>query len=204
MSLAFVEGFSLSFGLILAIGAQNAFVIRQGLLRSNTFLVCLICALSDAILIYVGVFGVGAWLNSKQAAQVMMTMFAIAFLLVYGVLRVRSAIHPKGLVIDMEIPDVSKVSLVLTTLAFTWLNPHVYLDTLVLIGGASSGYSGVGRNAFALGAASASFLFFFSLGYGAQFFSERLRHPQSWRIIDSLIALLMFLIALSLTLNLLR
>ena len=187
---AFLEGFALSFGLIVAIGAQNAFVIRQGLLRSHLFLVCSICAVSDATLIILGVYGFGSWLSSFEDAKLFMTCFAALFIFIYGCLRVKSALNPQALIIDMT--TTSTGSIALTTLAFTWLNPHVYLDTILLIGGASTRYLGAERNFFAMGAAFASLTFFFSLGYGARSLSTHLSQPRTWKIIDGSIAVLMF------------
>ena len=189
---AFLEGFALSFGLILAIGAQNAFVIRQGLLRSHLFLVCFICAVSDATLIFLGVYGFGSWLSSDEGAKLVVTCFAALFMFIYGCLRVKSALNPEALQIDTT--TTSTGSIALTTLAFTWLNPHVYLDTILLIGGASTRYLGTERNLFAVGAAFASFIFFFSLGYGARSLSNHLSQPRMWKFIDGSIAVLMFVL----------
>jgi L-lysine exporter family protein LysE/ArgO len=189
---AFLEGFALSFGLIVAIGAQNAFVIRQGLLRSHLFLVCLICAFSDATLIFLGVYGFGSWLSTVENAKLMMTCFAALFIFIYGCLRVKSALNPEALNIDTT--TTSTGSIALTTLAFTWLNPHVYLDTILLIGGASTRYLGTERDFFAVGAAFASFTFFFSLGYGARSLSTHLSQPRTWKFIDATIAVLMFVL----------
>ncbi len=189
-----VEGFALSLGLIVAIGAQNAFVLRQGLLRSHVFVVCLICAISDALLIAAGVLGVGAWLAEFEEGAFWISMAAVAFLVVYGILRVRSALNPEGLTLsEQESGTLGKVAA--TTLAFTWLNPHVYLDTLVLLGSASSRYEGAEREIFGIGAALASFIFFFSLGYGARLLSPIMENPNAWRYIDGGIAILMFAIA---------
>jgi len=189
---AFLEGFALSFGLILAIGAQNAFVIRQGLLRSHLFLVCLICAVSDATLIFLGVYGFGSWLSTVENAKLVMTCIAALFIFIYGCLRVKSALNPEALNIDTT--TTSTGSIALTTLAFTWLNPHVYLDTILLIGGASTRYLGNERDFFAVGAAFASFTFFFSLGYGARSLSTHLSLPRTWKFIDGTIAVLMFVL----------
>ncbi len=189
---AFLEGFALSFGLILAIGAQNAFVIRQGLLRSHLFLVCLICAVSDATLIFLGVYGFGSWLSTVENAKLVMTCIAALFIFIYGCLRVKSALNPEALNIDTT--TTSTGSIALTTLAFTWLNPHVYLDTILLIGGASTRYLGNERDFFAVGAAFASFTFFFSLGYGARSLSTHLSQPRTWKFIDGTIAVLMFVL----------
>ena len=197
-----LEGFAISLGLIVAIGAQNAFVLRQGLIRSHIFVVCCICAISDATLIAAGVLGVGAWLAEYEQGAFWISMAAIAFLVVYGTLRVKSALDPQAMSIS-ESGEQNLSTVVFTTLAFTWLNPHVYLDTLVLLGSASSRYDGPEREFFGIGAALASFIFFFSLGYGARLLSPFMENPKAWRFIDGGIAIVMFTIAFSIALPLL-
>ncbi len=189
-----IEGFALSMGLILAIGPQNIFVVRQGLLRAHIFVVCLICSLSDALLIIVGVLGLGSILASIEGADLLISVAAALFITGYGILRVRSSMNPVG----MSISDDSAQGLgatILTLLAFTFLNPHVYLDTVLLIGGASSRFSTDERFTFAVGASLASFLFFFTLGYGARRLSSVLEKPEAWKFIDMGIACVMFAIA---------
>ncbi len=197
-----LEGFAISLGLIVAIGAQNAFVLRQGLIRSHIFVVCCICAISDATLIAAGVLGVGAWLAEYEQGAFWISMAAIAFLVVYGILRVKSALDPQAMSIS-ESGEDNLSTVVFTTLAFTWLNPHVYLDTLVLLGSASSRYDGPEREFFGIGAALASFIFFFSLGYGARLLSPFMENPKAWRYIDGGIAIVMFTIAFTIALPLL-
>ena len=197
-----LEGFAISLGLIVAIGAQNAFVLRQGLIRSHIFVVCCICAISDATLFAAGVLGVGAWLAEYEQGAFWISMAAIAFLVVYGILRVKSALDPQAMSIS-ESGEDNLSTVVFTTLAFTWLNPHVYLDTLVLLGSASSRYDGPEREFFGIGAALASFIFFFSLGYGARLLSPLMENPKAWRYIDGGIAIVMFAIAFSIALPLL-
>ena len=197
-----LEGFAISLGLIVAIGAQNAFVLRQGLIRSHIFVVCCICAISDATLIAAGVLGVGAWLAEYEQGAFWISMAAIAFLVVYGILRVKSALDPQAMSIS-ESGEDNLATVVFTTLAFTWLNPHVYLDTLVLLGSASSRYDGPEREFFGIGAALASFIFFFSLGYGARLLSPFMENPKAWRYIDGGIAIVMFTIVLTIALPLL-
>ena len=197
-----LEGFAISLGLIVAIGAQNAFVLRQGLIRSHIFVVCCICAISDATLIAAGVLGVGAWLAEYEQGAFWISMAAIAFLVVYGILRVKSALEPQAMSIS-ESGEQNLSTVVFTTLAFTWLNPHVYLDTLVFLGSASSRYDGPEREFFGIGAALASFIFFFSLGYGARLLSPLMENPKAWRYIDGGIAIVMFTIAFSIALPLL-
>ena len=189
-----LEGFALSMGLILALGPQNAFVMRQGLMRSHVFATCLICSLSDAILIGIGILGIGAILSVMEGAEVWISMGAAAFLTGYGILRVRSSNNPAGISIEGEV-DGDLFSTLGAALAFKFLNPHVYFDTLLLIGGASSRYLVDEKLAFGIGAVMASFTFFFSLGYGAKNLSGILNKPEAWRIIDLGIACMMFIIA---------
>ncbi len=189
-----IEGFALSMGLILAIGPQNIFVLRQGLLRSHVFAVCLVCSLSDALLISAGVLGLGSFLAGVEGAELLISVAAALFIAGYGVLRVRSSMDPVGMSVGEE-EALGLGPTIGTALAFTFLNPHVYLDTVLLIGGASSRYASDDRVAFAVGASLASFLFFFALGYGARRLSSVLDRPESWRVIDMGIACVMFAIA---------
>ena len=197
-----IEGFALSMGLILAIGPQNIFVLRQGLLRSHVFAVCLVCSLSDALLISAGVLGLGSFLAGVEGAELLISVAAALFIAGYGVLRVRSSMDPVGMSVGEE-ESLGLGPTIGTALAFTFLNPHVYLDTVLLIGGASSRYASDDRVAFAVGASLASFLFFFALGYGARRLSSVLDRPESWRVIDMGIACVMFAIAGAIALPLL-
>lgn len=192
--LAGVAGFALSMGLILAIGPQNIFVLRQGLLRSHVFAVCLVCSLADALLIAVGVLGLGAYLSGVEGAEFWISMAAALFIAGYGAMRVRSSMDPSGMSIGEE-DGADLLPTLGTAMAFTFLNPHVYLDTVILIGSASSRYATDERASFAIGAMLASFLFFFALGYGARRLSSLLESPESWRVIDRGIACVMFVIA---------
>ncbi|MEY4966711.1 MAG: Arginine exporter protein ArgO [Pseudomonadota bacterium] len=200
MTTAFIPGFLLGLSLILAIGAQNAFVLRQGLRREHVFAVCAVCAGSDAILIAAGVAGFGILVTAVPWLAPMMRFGGAAFLLAYGIRsllaawRNSSALDPSA--------DVRKSlgATLATCLAFTWLNPHVYLDTLVLLGSISAGYGGQ-RTAFALGAMLASFLFFFSLGYGARLLRPLFANPKAWRVLDAIIGVTMLLLALKLALD---
>ncbi len=189
-----LEGFALSIGLILALGPQNVFVKRQGLMRSHVFAVCLACSVFDALLITAGVLGVGSILAGIEGAEFMIAIGASIFLISYGLLRIKSAISPVGMSTVGE-GESDLAPTIAAAAAFTFLNPHVYVDTLLLIGGTSSRYLGDDRLAFGIGAATASFVFFFSLGYGARSLSEVLNKPKAWRYIDLSIACIMFIIA---------
>jgi L-lysine exporter family protein LysE/ArgO len=189
-----LEGFALSIGLILALGPQNVFVMRQGLMRSHVFAVCLACSLFDALLITAGVLGVGSILAGIEGAEFTIAIGASMFLISYGLLRIKSAMSPVGMATEGE-GESDLAPTIAAAAAFTFLNPHVYVDTLLLIGGTSSRYLGDERVAFGIGAATASFVFFFSLGYGARSLSEVLNKPKAWKYIDLSIACIMFVIA---------
>ncbi len=193
MSSAFLPGFFLGFSLILAIGAQNAFVLRQGLRRQHVFWTCLTCALSDAVLIAAGVAGFGHLAMLAPWLDLAMRLGGAAFLICYGGLALRNAWRG-GAALHAGGGDGSTLlATLLSVLAFTWLNPHVYLDTVVLIGSISAQYSD--RLAFGLGAVCASFTFFFGLGYGARLLAPFFGRPRAWQVLDGLIGLTMWAIA---------
>ena len=187
-----ISGFALGFSLILAIGAQNAFVLRQGLLRQHVFALCLTCALSDAILIATGVAGFGALAQQVPWLEGVMRFGGATFLIFYGLRNMISAVRG-GTSMPDETGTDSLSKVLLTCLTLTWLNPHVYLDTVVLLGSVSSRYENM--YAFAFGAMSASFVFFFALGYGARILDPLFRKPRSWQIFDVIIGLIMWAIA---------
>ncbi|WP_425098640.1 LysE/ArgO family amino acid transporter [Tropicibacter sp. S64] len=189
---AALAGFALGLSLILAIGAQNAFVLRQGLRRAHVLPVVLVCALSDALLIAAGVAGFGALTKAIPGLETAMRLFGAAFLIWYGARTLRAAW--KGGEALTAGPEAGSLrTAILTCLAFTWLNPHVYLDTVVLLGAVSAQYDD--RLSFALGAMTASFAFFFALGYGARLLAPLFARPQAWRILDLIIGLTMWAIA---------
>ena len=197
MTLAFLTGFALGFSLILAIGAQNAFVLRQGIRRAHVFPVALTCALSDAILIAVGVTGFGVLVERLPWLETVATLGGAAFLVVYGILSMRSALTGSGALKAADGDPGPLLPTILVCLALTWGNPHVYLDTLILIGSVASGYDGQ-RLAFGVGAATSSFVFFFGLAYGARFLAPMFANPTAWRVLDAGVAFLMWAIAISL------
>ncbi|QDL93743.1 amino acid transporter [Paroceanicella profunda] len=196
-----LSGFLTGGSLILAIGAQNAFVLRQGLLRAHVFQVCLACAVSDAVLIAAGVAGFGAVVEALPLLPAVMRWAGAAFLAVYGALRFRAALHPQVLEAGGGPPAPLGPTLI-TCLTLTWANPHVYLDTFGLIGAVSTAYTGLAaKTAFGLGATAASFAFFFGLGYGARLLAPLMRRPASWRVLDILIGAVMWAIAAQLLLG---
>ena len=194
---AFLTGFILGFSLILAIGAQNSFVLRQGLIGRHVFIVALFCSLSDALLISIGVAGISIFLNN-YIDLVSDWLFGISaiWLAGYGLLRLRDAVKGKSALIA----ENSSVNGLVSTLSFlsvlTFANPHVYLDTVVLIGSVSQQFPGNTKLAYVLGASLASFVFFFSLAYGAKFLSPIMQRPIAWRLLDSFIAFVMFTLAI--------
>jgi L-lysine exporter family protein LysE/ArgO len=192
-----LAGFFLGGGLIVAIGAQNAFVIRQGVLKAHVFWVCLFCALCDALLIFAGVFGLGALIKAVPMFVPVMTYGGAAFLIWYGIKALRRALSPTGLGASGEAAGTLKSAL-LACAGFTLLNPHVYLDTVILVGSVANSRPQGQQLPFATGAALASFIWFFGLGYGAKALGPWLGQPRVWRAIDFCIAAIMFLIAFKL------
>ncbi|MFZ2963996.1 MAG: LysE/ArgO family amino acid transporter [Rhodoglobus sp.] len=198
--LAAIAGLGLGLSLIVAIGAQNAFVLRQGLRREHIVAVILICALSDAALIALGIAGAG-WVFERLPWLVEVVRWAGAvFLLGYGALAARRAIRPQTLAAASEAPAAgSLLATAGTTLALTWLNPHVYLDTVVLLGSVASTHGEL-RWAFAAGAMLGSALWFTALGLGARLLAPVFARPAAWRVLDGAIAVVMVVLAVSLVL----
>ena len=194
---AFLTGFFLGFSLILAIGAQNSFVLRQGLIGRHVFTVALFCSLSDAILISVGVAGISIFLDNyiDLASDWLFSISAI-WLTVYGLIRLRDAVKGKSALVIESVSTNGLISTLSTLMILTFANPHVYLDTVVLIGSVSQQFPGNIKVAYVLGASLASFVFFFSLAYGAKFLSPIMQKPVSWQLLDGFIALVMFSLAI--------
>lgn len=199
MFVPFITGFAIGGSLIVAIGAQNAFVLRQGIKREHVFAVSLFCALADATLIALGVAGLGFLINKVPGLITGVTIFGIVFLLAYGVMAARRALRPTAMSVGQGAPLSLKAALSACA-AFTFLNPHVYLDTVILVGSLAAGYVGQERWAYGIGAASASFVWFFGLGYGARVLTPLFAKPVAWRILDAIIACVMGMIALKLAL----
>ncbi|WEX07656.1 LysE family transporter [Chelativorans sp. AA-79] len=187
---AFLAGLLLGGSLIVAIGAQNAFILRQGLLRQHVFILCLICALSDAVLITAGVAGLGTLVARSPVLITAVTLGGAVFLFAYAFFAFRRAFHPDALKAAGS-GQVTLKAAIGACLAFTFLNPHVYLDTVLLVGSLSGAYVGAARASYAAGAVSASFLWFFGLGYGARLLQPIFARPQAWRVLDTLIGLVM-------------
>ena len=213
---AVLTGLATGFGLIIAIGAQNTFVLRLGISGpARTILVVVaICAVSDAILIFAGVLGIGVLVEQVPIALVILRFLGAGFLIVYGIMAGRRALRPKSLTIEtpptggqapastggvdtLTMAQPKLRTAVLTALAFTWLNPHVYLDTLVFLGSIAN-QQGDLRWVWAGGAIAASFIWFFALGFGARFLRPIFARPVAWRILDSAIAVFMIGLGLKL------
>ena len=194
---AFLKGFGVGAGLIIAIGAQNAFVLSQGVRRSYPLLIALICWFCDCVLITAGVAGLGKIISTHPGWMRLTAWGGAAFLIVYGFRSLRSALAGGHLETNGGSLATTREA-VLTTLAVTLLNPHVYLDTVVLLGSLSGQFVGTGRYAFAAGAIFASLAWFLSLSLGARLLAPLFRKRIAWRILDSLVCLTMWGIAVSL------
>lgn len=189
-----VAGFVTGLGLIIAIGAQNAFVLRQGIRREHIGLVVLVCALADLMLIAVGTAGVGALVSQHPTLLTVVRWLGAAYLLWFAYRSARSALKPASLSIDAP---ASRGSVLTTALALTFLNPHVYLDTVLLLGTIAATH-GTDRWWFALGAGLGSIVWFTALGLGARALAGPLSTPATWRVIDGLVAVVMVTLAVRL------
>lgn len=192
-----LEGFLLGASLIIAIGAQNAFVLRQGLARRHVFPITTFCFLADALLIAAGVAGLGTLVQAMPKVLFVVTLAGAAFLTVYGAMAIRRAFQTEGLS-AIGAAEMRLGPALATAAALTFLNPHVYLDTVVLLGSLSARHAGEARLAFGLGAMLASCVWFYALGYGARLLAPLFARPVAWRILDIVIGLVMFSIAASL------
>ena len=202
MSPAFPAGFALSLSLILAIGAQNAFVLRQGLRRAHVGAVVAVCCLSEGVLIFAGVAGFGALAEAAPWALSAMRWGGAAFLAVYGLRSLRAALTATEALTAAAATDASGSGLraaLATALMLAWANPHVYLDTVGLIGAVAATH-GPGRWAFGAGALAASCLFFAALGFGARLLAPVFARPRAWRILDAVVGATMLALAVKLAL----
>jgi L-lysine exporter family protein LysE/ArgO len=189
-----LAGFATSLSLIVAIGAQNAFVLRQGLRREHILPVVLTCALSDALLISGGIAGLGALIEGSPTALNIAKYGGAAFLFTYAVIAARRAVHPEAMSPADHAPAALR-SVVLTCLGFTYLNPHVYLDTVVLLGSLANQRGTDGRWLYGVGAVAASFGWFFALGFLARKLGPIFARPRAWQFLDGGIALVMATLA---------
>ncbi len=194
----FITGLLLGGSLIIAIGSQNAFVLKQGLLKSHVFIICFICAFSDAVLISIGTSGVGKIIEKNPEWLNIISWLGAFYLFIFGIMSIRSAFSNQTLEIASTAPSQNTKKIITTVLALTFLNPHVYLDTVLLIGSIASPYTDIDRLYFTLGAISASFIWFFSLGYGARFLIPLFKKSSAWKLLNTIIAFVMWWIAYSL------
>ena len=199
MIAALLTGFFLGLSLIVAIGAQNAFVLRQGVLRQHVFFIALFCSIADTFLIIIGITGISYFFNDflNEYSKI---IFGIAslWLFIYGLLRIRSTFRSNLAIISKNQEPTSLINAISIISIFTFANPHVYLDTMILIGSISQQFQGLNRAYFAFGACSASFVWFFGIAYGAKLLTPIMQKPRHWRIFDSLIGLIMFIISINL------
>ncbi|MDC1046755.1 LysE/ArgO family amino acid transporter [Candidatus Pseudothioglobus singularis] len=196
---AFFTGFFLGLSLIVAIGAQNAFVLRHGILQQHVFYIALFCSISDATLIFLGITGISFFFTNfvDQFSNILFGISSI-WLSCYGIIRLMSVFKSNS-AIDIEKTTVKGLFPTLIALfILTFANPHVYLDTVILIGSIAQQFSGELKVGFAIGACLASFVFFFGLAYGAKLLAPIMQNPNSWRILDGVIAIIMFSIAIKL------
>jgi len=194
--IALIPGFLTGLSLIVAIGAQNAYVIRQGLLRSHVPLVVAVCSISDALLIYLGTGGLGRIVQSNPDLLALIRWFGVCYLTWFGIKSLRSAFKENQLLAKGQ-AESSWKTILASVLALTYLNPHVYLDTVIFVGSIANQFES-NKWYFALGASAASVLWFSSIGFGAHAASRFMSKPIFWRILDSTIALVMFSIAATL------
>ncbi len=194
---ALVTGALTGLSLIVVIGAQNAFVLRQGIRRSHVGVVVAICAVSDLALILAGVAGVGAVVDRAGWLIDVVTWLGVVFLVGYGIASIRRALRPQTLAASGR-AEVTVRAVALQVLALTWLNPHVYLDTVVLLGSIAQSHGPTGRWWFGAGASIGSVVWFTALGFGATRLAPLLARPRAWQVLDLTIGLVMFVIAASL------
>lgn len=193
----FVTGFAMSAALIMAIGAQNLFVLRQGLKREHVGPIVLFCGCADAILIAAGVGGVGALLGAMPRLTLALTLGGAAFLAWYGFKAFQRMMAPEAMTVSTQ-GKLTLGSALGSTAAFTFLNPHVYLDTVLLMGAAGSAHAPALRPVFVAGAATASITWFTALGYGARALTPLFARPAAWKVLDAIVGVVMLTLAASL------
>ena len=195
---AFLKGMGLGGGLIVAIGSQNAYLLRQALKREYVLTCIAICIICDVMLIGAGVAGMGKLIVEAPSLLFWIKVAGAGFLFWYGVRAARSALHPVGMATGSEKTATSRHAVIAAMLAFSLLNPHVYLDTVVLLGSIGGQQPGDGRLYFALGAMLASVIWFCCLGFGARFLIPVFSRPRAWQILDGVIAVVMWVLAVTL------
>lgn len=192
---SFISGFGLQAGLIVAIGAQNIFVLRQGLRREHVAPVVLFCAMADLLLVAAGVAGVGAMLTALPSLTLVLTLGGAMFLFFYGLRALRQALAPAALVVEPRHEAASLSATLGRAATFTLLNPHVYIDTLLLMGAVGGAQPRGGGPFFVAGAGVASAIWFALLGFGARLLAPFFARPAAWRVLDGIIAAIMLALA---------
>lgn len=193
-------GLGAGLALIVAIGAQNAFVLRQGIRGEHVGLVVLVCMISDIVLIGAGILGIGAVITAVPAVVVVIRLAGAAFLLGYAALAAKRAVRPGVLTAGGQQGSLTRKAVLATALTLTWLNPHVYLDTVLLLGTLANQHGEL-RWWFGAGAALGSVAWFSALGYGARFLRPIFARPGAWRVLDGLIAAVMLFLGLKMALG---
>lgn len=193
-----LQGFLLMGSMIVAIGAQNAFVLRQGLQQNHVFWVALVCWLCDVLLCSLGIFGMGLLIQKSPMAMNALALLGAIFLFWYGLNALKRALKPQGMNLIGNAFAMSRQRVLMQTLAVTLLNPHVYLDTVVIVGGIGATLNTEQKLAFLGGGMTMSALWFFGLAYGSRLLLPLFRRPATWRVLDMMIAAVMWLIAWSL------
>lgn len=190
-----IEGFGVGAGLIIAIGSQNAFVLKKGIMKQHVFITALTCSIIDMLLIILGSMGLGTIISKTPILMISATLFGMVFLSMYGIKSFMAVFQSKSLNLEEDKKESTSLKATLITLlAFTLLNPHVYLDTVVLLGSIGARYPIVDRTNFVIGACMASFIWFFGLAYGAGFFSPLFKRDITWKILDFVIGCVMLTI----------
>jgi L-lysine exporter family protein LysE/ArgO len=199
MTEAFLTGFFLGISLIVAIGAQNAYVLRQGILRQYIFYITFFCAIADSLLIAIGVLGISFFLNGfiVEHSKIIFGLSSL-WLFTYGVSRILSSLKSNKIILANNGEAHSLLSAISITAIFTFANPHVYLDTIFLIGSVSQQFEEINRIYFTVGACFSSFIWFFGIGYGAKLLTPIMQKPLHWRILDLLIGIIMITLSLNL------
>lgn len=195
---SFLHGFVVCFGLIVSIGAQNAFLLKQGILKQHVFWIAFICFFCDVVLMTLGVLGLGSIIAQSPISSFMLAIIGAIFLFTYGSRSFIAAYRATGQLLSEQGGSLSLKKAVMITLAITLLNPHVYIDTVVIVGGIGGTLTFDQKIQFLIGALVCSFLWFFGVGYGAGLLSRYFEKRRTWQILDSLTGLIMYAIALSL------
>lgn len=195
----FIQGFIVCFGLIVSIGAQNAFLLKQGILKQHVFWVASLCFLGDVFLMTLGVLGLGSIVANLPTLSLVIALFGAFFLFTYGSRSFISIFKSSEALTASNENATSLKKALMITFAITFLNPHVYIDTVVILGGIGGNLDFIGKMEFLAGALSCSFLWFFGVGYGAGFLSPYFEKRRTWQILDFLTGVIMYAIAISLT-----